>query len=78
MLARGKQFLLLIRHPPCYSFIQSTPVKNSTLIEERKKSTHHNDHVSFTNSYCLHIHRIVIDIQSHSVIVSVSISGEAP
>ena len=44
----------------------------------KKKSTHHNDHVSFTISYCLHIHRIVIDIQSHSVIASVSISGEAP
>ena len=23
----GEQFLLLIRHPPCYSYIQSSPVK---------------------------------------------------
>ena len=36
MLARGKQFLLLIRHPPCYSFVKSSPVKKSTVIEERK------------------------------------------
>jgi hypothetical protein len=26
-LAKGKQFLLLIRHPPCYSYIQSIPVR---------------------------------------------------
>ena len=24
MFANGKQFLLLIRHPPCYSYIQSS------------------------------------------------------
>jgi hypothetical protein len=28
VLAKGKQFLLLIRHPPCYSYIQSRMVKS--------------------------------------------------
>ena len=33
----GKQFLLLIRHPPCYSFIASIrPIKVLSVIEERK------------------------------------------
>jgi hypothetical protein len=36
MLVKGKQFLLLIRHPPCYSYRQSTPVKVLTVIEEKK------------------------------------------
>jgi len=36
VLAKGKQFLLLIRHPPGYSYIQSSPVKVLELIEERK------------------------------------------
>ena len=31
----GYNFLLLIRHPPCYSYIQSSPVKILTVIEER-------------------------------------------
>jgi len=35
VLPKGKQFLLLIRHPPCYSYIQSSPVKVLTVIEER-------------------------------------------
>ena len=30
------QFLLLIRHPPCYSYIQSSSVKFLAVIEERK------------------------------------------
>jgi hypothetical protein len=29
-------FLLLVRHPPCYSYIQSSPVKVLALIEKRK------------------------------------------
>jgi hypothetical protein len=36
MLKKGKQFLLLIRHPPCYSYIQSISVKVLAVIEERK------------------------------------------
>jgi hypothetical protein len=32
-----KQFLLLIKHPPCYSYIQSGPVKILSVIEERKQ-----------------------------------------
>ena len=35
-LAKGKQFLLLIRHPSCYPYIQSSPVKVLGVIEERK------------------------------------------
>jgi hypothetical protein len=27
VLVKGKQFLLLIRHPPCYTYIQSSPVQ---------------------------------------------------
>ena len=36
VFAKGKQFLLLIRHPPCYSYIQSSPVKVLAVIEETK------------------------------------------
>jgi hypothetical protein len=36
MLVTDKQFLLLIRHRPCYSYIQSSPVKVLAVIEERK------------------------------------------
>jgi hypothetical protein len=35
VLGKGKLFLLLIRHPPCYSFIQSSLVKVLAVIEER-------------------------------------------
>ena len=31
MLANGKQFLLLIRHPPCYSYIQSSILRNKFI-----------------------------------------------
>jgi hypothetical protein len=34
MLVKGKLLLLLIRHPPCYSYLQSSPVKVLTVIEE--------------------------------------------
>ena len=36
VLAKGRQFLLLIKHPPCYSYIQSSPVNVLVVIEERK------------------------------------------
>jgi hypothetical protein len=36
MLAKGKRFLLLIRHPLCYSYIQSSPVKVLAIIKEKK------------------------------------------
>ena len=36
VLMKRMQFLLLTRHPPCYSYRQSTPVKFLTVIEERK------------------------------------------
>jgi hypothetical protein len=29
----GKQFLLLIRHPPYYSYIQASPVKVFAVME---------------------------------------------
>jgi hypothetical protein len=35
MLAKFEQFLLLIRHPPCYLYIQSSPVQVLAVIEER-------------------------------------------
>jgi hypothetical protein len=37
VLAKGKQFLLLIRHSPCYSHIQSSPVKVFAVVVERGK-----------------------------------------
>jgi hypothetical protein len=36
VLTKGKPLLLLIRHPPCYSYIQLSPVKLFAVIEERK------------------------------------------
>ena len=36
VLAKGKQFLLLIWHPPFYSYIQSSLVKVLAVIGERK------------------------------------------
>jgi len=36
VLAKGKQFLLHIKHMPCYSYIQSNPLKVLTAIGERK------------------------------------------
>ena len=36
VLVKGKQFLLLTRHSPCYSYKQSSPVKVLAVIEERK------------------------------------------
>jgi hypothetical protein len=36
VLMKGKQFLLLIRHLLCYSYIQSNPVSILTVIEKRK------------------------------------------
>ena len=33
---KGKQFLLLIKHPPCYAYIQIGPVKGLALFEERQ------------------------------------------
>ena len=35
MLAKFEQFLLLIRHPPCYLYIQSSTVQVLAVIEER-------------------------------------------
>jgi hypothetical protein len=34
VLVKGKQFVFLIRHPPCYSYIQSSLVKVLAVIEE--------------------------------------------
>ena len=36
MLVKGKQYLLLIRHSPYYSYRESTPVSVLAVIEERK------------------------------------------
>ena len=35
VLAKGNQFLLLIGHPPCYSFIHSSLVNVMTVIERK-------------------------------------------
>ena len=35
VIAKGKPFLLLIRHPPSYSYTESSPVKVLAVIEER-------------------------------------------
>jgi hypothetical protein len=32
VVAKGQRFLLLIRHPPCSSYIQSSPVKSNVLL----------------------------------------------
>ena len=37
MHPKVKQFLLLIKHPPCYSYILAGPVKVLSVIEERKQ-----------------------------------------
>jgi len=34
--AKANQYLLLIKHPLCYSYMQSSPVKVLVVIEERK------------------------------------------
>jgi hypothetical protein len=34
VLVKDKQSLLLIRHAPCYSYIQSSPVKVFAVTEE--------------------------------------------
>jgi hypothetical protein len=36
VLAKGKQFLFLIRYYLCKSYIQPSPVKVLAVIEERK------------------------------------------
>jgi hypothetical protein len=36
MPAKGKEFLLLMARPSCYSYIQSSPVKVLAVIEETK------------------------------------------
>jgi hypothetical protein len=36
MNSKGEQFLLLRRHPPCNSYIQSSLVNVVAVIEERK------------------------------------------
>jgi hypothetical protein len=36
MNSKGEQFLLFRRHPPCYSYMQSSPVKVLAVIEESK------------------------------------------
>jgi hypothetical protein len=33
------KFLLHIRHPPCYSYVQSSPVNGLALIRGKKKYT---------------------------------------
>jgi len=33
----ARKFPLLIRHPPCYSYIQTSPVKFLAVIEGTKK-----------------------------------------
>jgi hypothetical protein len=41
MFTKGKQFLLLIRQPPCYSYIQSSPVKVLAVIEDINIHVHY-------------------------------------
>jgi hypothetical protein len=51
MLAKSKQFLLLIRHPPCYSYILSRPTVN--LLGDRGKKLHKKEmiHCHFRYGY---------------------------
>jgi hypothetical protein len=44
VLVNGKQFLLLRRHSPCYSYIQSSSVKVLTVIEKRKTRVPEENH----------------------------------
>jgi len=39
VLAKGKQFLLLIRHPPCYSYIQTSQGRKSKNKKKQNKKT---------------------------------------
>jgi len=39
VFAKSKHLLLLIRHTPCYLYIQSSPIKVFAVIEERQKCT---------------------------------------
>ena len=43
VLAKGKQFLLLIRHPPCYSYIQSSQVKKKQKKQKQKQKNKKNN-----------------------------------
>jgi hypothetical protein len=43
VLAKGKQFLLLIRHPPCYSYIQSSQVKKKQKQKKTKQKNKKNN-----------------------------------
>jgi hypothetical protein len=39
VLVKGKQYLLPLRHPPCYLYIQSSPVKFMAVGTDRGKTT---------------------------------------
>ena len=66
MLAKGKQFLLLIRHPPCCSHIQSSPVKVS-VIEERKHLRKKSKIHTIKGKYILIIKALDIDLHYNCV-----------
>ena len=49
---KGKQVLFLIRHPLCYSYIQSSLIKVVSVIEERKNlRKKENAHCHFIHGY---------------------------
>jgi hypothetical protein len=60
-LTNGKQFLLLIRHPSCYSYIQSSLVQVLTVIKERKHLRKKNKiHCHLRYGYFVTVNQIVV------------------
>ena len=47
MIEKAEQFMLLTKHPPLYSYIQSSPVKVLAVIEEKNIFLKEKDPLSF-------------------------------
>ena len=58
---KNRGFLLLIRHPSCYSYTQSGPVKVMVMIEERKNLRKKSKiHCQFRYGYFISVNQIVM------------------